>query len=175
MASITNSRPTGSFAGTPYKIIKCSSSSPLPSLTQAKTNDKDQGRSTKFLQGGGKMKRNVSTCSRSAHKFFFAPPPPPSIFCPPPWEQNLPLLTGVCTRFLPLKLNKSVFFDLSISREASGANSQGGAMPPRRGPGGALPPLDAPDKDTRLSTGRTEMISAMKLSVINQQLANLCC
>ena len=84
---------------------------------------------------------------------------------PPPCEHNLPLLTGVCIRFLPLKLNKSVFFDLSISRGGTRGKFSGGA----------LPPLDAPDKDTRLSTGRTEMISAMKLSVINQQLANLCC
>ena len=51
-------------------------------------------------------------------------------FLPPPLSTQLALLTGVCTWFLPLKLNRSVFFDLSIPREGTRCKSSGGVNAP---------------------------------------------
>ena len=79
-----------------------------------------QGCQTKFRQGGGKMKRNVSIRVWSAHDFFL----------PPPLEHTIGFTDEVCTRFLQLKLNRSVFFDLSIPREGTRCKSSGGVNAP---------------------------------------------
>ena len=79
-----------------------------------------QGCQTKFRQGGG---QNEKKCfyTRVKHTRFFLPPP---------LEHTIGSTDKVCTRFLQLKLNRSVFFDLSIPREGTRCKSSGGVNAP---------------------------------------------
>ena len=99
----------------------------LTSVQNTTQMSPDRGVKLNFVRGGGKMKRNVSTRAWSAHDFFL---PPLSIFCPPPLEHTIGSTDEVCTRFLQLKLNRSVFFDLSIPREGTRCKSSGGVNAP---------------------------------------------
>ena len=88
----------------------------------------DRGVKLNFVRGGW---QNEKKCfyTRVKHTRFFLPPL--SIFFPPPpLEHTIGSTDEVCTRFLQLKLNRSVFFDLSIPREGTRCKSSGGVNAP---------------------------------------------
>ena len=86
-----------------------------------------QGCQTKFRQGGGQNEKKCFYMFVKRAWFFFAPP---KHILPPPLEHTIGSTDEVCTRFLQLKLNRSVFFDLSIPREGTRCKSSGGVNAP---------------------------------------------
>ena len=98
----------------------------LTSVQNTTQMSPDRGVKLNFVRGGAKWKE-MFLHTREARTIFFAPP---KHILPPPLEHTIGSTDEVCTRFLQLKLNRSVFFDLSIPREGTRCKSSGGVNAP---------------------------------------------